>query len=143
MGFITWIVNRRKEAPADKPQPQPQENAKQMYAREAGREKANQKSINELPADQRSQVEEIKEKLDASTKHIAGNYQSLPQATQASGDSPEAAQQKMSGQNKAAPAQSPTSAQAGKTEKETPSRQPEKAPERPQSVPRHKPSWER
>ena len=57
MGFITWIVHRKKEPV--KPEAQRPENAKQMYAREAAQETAGRTPLDRLPAEQMAKVDKI------------------------------------------------------------------------------------
>lgn len=149
MPFLDFIHNRnasQQQSVAQTSQSQAPENAKQMYARQAAEEKANEKPIDRLPADQRVQVEAIKAKLEKATQHITKDAGSVAPAS--SDGSREAMRQNMTGQDKTAPALSPTSAQAGKTAGEkSPANEPaktqDKPTQRPQTMPRPRPSWER
>jgi len=154
MGFLGWIKNRSSQnhQPDSNRAPEPRpENAKRMYARQDGQERANLTPMDRMPPDQRAQVDAIKAKLEKATRHIDTNAPAPLPAAGESGGGHTAERQNMAGQEKTAPALSPTSAQAGKTPNENapvPSTEPpaktqDKAVSRPQTVPRPRPSWER
>ena len=144
MAFLDFIKygNATQQTAAN--QSQKPETAKEMYTRQAAQEKPALKPLDQLPADQRAQVDAIKARLEKATQHIDKGAQAPAPAD--AGGSREAVRQNMTGQDKTAPALSPTSAQAGQpaTEKSPQAKEPqEKAPARPQTLPRPRPSWER
>jgi hypothetical protein len=145
VAFLDFLKNRTQtqQPVAQKPQEQKPESAKEMYTRQSGQERAARNPIDRMPAEQREKVDAIKATLEKATQHRDGAVQ-MPAAEPEAMGNREAARQNMTGQDKAAPALSPTSGQAGTpaTEKESPANAPEK-PARPQSLPRPKPSWER
>jgi hypothetical protein len=152
MGFLSWIQNanaKRQRPVAEKPLTP--ENARQLYAREAAQEKSNRKPIDTMPPDQQTKVDKIKATLERATQHIDRNALTPSPAPADTTGGREAARQNMSGQEKTAPALSPTSSQAGKTAQEKspvlskipPAKTPDKAQSRPGTVPRPRPSWER
>ena len=149
MGFLGWITKRsagQQQSVAEKPQ-RP-ERAKEMYNRQEGLERANRTPLDRMPADQLAKVDAIKAKLEKATQHIDSNTLT-PSPAANKDDSREAARQNMTGQEKHAPALSPTSVHDGKTaheksplpSQESPSKTPDKV--RPQTVTRPQPSWER
>jgi hypothetical protein len=137
MGFITWIVNKRKEAPANNAQPQQRETAKQMYTREANTEDRNRNPL----------TPEIKAKAAQAVRGMHGQSEALLQAVKSpspeSGGSPSAHLQKQDGQEKAQAALSPTDGAKGKSGPEDQPKTPEKKPDPPRTLPRTPPSWER
>jgi len=154
MAFLDFI-NKRNASPqqsvARKTQDPKPESAKEMYTRQAAQEKAGPPAMERISAGDQAKVEAIKQKLESASRHISPAQSQAPIPADNSG-SREAMRQNMTGQEKAAPALSPTSAQAGKvTEKGGPApsqeraaKGPEKASERPQqTLPRRPPSWER
>ena len=140
MGFIDWINNRKASEPvAHETKP---ENAKKMYARLDAQERADLRPIDRLSPEQLAKVDAIKERLKHNALQMSGG-DFTPSADGTNGNR-EAERQKMTAQDKTAPALSPTSTQAGKTAPENaPRKRPEKPPARPQTVPRTRPSWER
>ena len=149
MGFLGWITKRNgpsQQTVAEKTQGP--ERAKEMYDRQAGLEKANLTPMDRMPPDQQAKVDKIKAALEKATRHIDSSAHVHAAAPVDGNGSREATRQNMTGQEKTAPALSPTSTQTGQpaTEK-TPSKQATttKAEERgrAQSMPRTRPSWER
>jgi hypothetical protein len=152
MGFLSWVKRsdsgRQQSLPETTKKP---ETAKEMYTRADARDQANRTPMDRMPAEQQLKVDAIKAKLEKATQHIDPNAQTPSPATGDGNGSREAMRQNMTGQEKAAAALSPTSAQAGKTPNENapaPSTEPpaktqDKAVSRPQTVPRPRPSWER
>jgi hypothetical protein len=136
--------NAPKQEPVDEKTHQQQpENAKTMYTRKAEQEKANLKRIDRLSPDQQIKLDAIKERFEKATQNI-GQKTNTPSPTDAGG-SPEVSRQNMTGQDRTAPALSPTNAHAGQpvTNKEkSPSPQTEKKAEH-KTLPRPQPSWER
>jgi len=153
MGFLGWIKSRnaaQQQPAANKPQEQKPETAKQMYSRVARQDKTAQKPLDQMPPDQQAKVEAIKEKLEKATQHIDKNAQAPAPAPADATGSCGAMRQNMRGQDKTAPALSPTSERAGQpaTGQTSSSRQPEKSSEKQaghaqKTVPRPSPSWER
>jgi hypothetical protein len=101
---------------------------------------------------EKSRARELGARLDKATQHLR---QSAPAQTPTPSDSasgPEPMRQRMTGQDREAPALSPTTAQMGQTAREqeagTPSQEqrpstPAKTQSRPQTIARTRPSWER
>ena len=154
MAFLDFIQNRNAAAQqpaANKPQPQTPETAKEMYSQQAAQETANRKPLEQMPPDQRAKVDAIKERLEKATQHIDKNAHSPAPASADSMGNREALRQNMTGQDKAAPALSPTDHQAGQTvqgnapapSNQSPSQTAEKSTSRSQTFPRPRPSWER
>ena len=142
MAFLDFLKNRQaaqQQPVANKPQA---ETAKQMYTREAARETTN--PVDRLPAGEKVKVDRIKAVMEKATRHVDRN--SLKPMPPDVAGTQEAMRHTMT--DKAAPALSPTSMQAGQREQgtpeapKTPAKTPEK-PVRPQTVPRPRPSWER
>jgi hypothetical protein len=104
-----------------------------------------------MPPEQQAKVDAIKETLAKATQHIDHRAATASPSPTGGNESPEAARQKMSRQDKAAPALSPTDASAGKTVSEKTQSGPEQSPKAPQNtqgqasptLPRPRPSWER
>jgi hypothetical protein len=153
MSFLDFIKNRNAspQQPAQKAQSQKPETAKEMYTRQAAQDRAAQQPMERMPADQQAKVEATKQRLESATRHVSPAESQAPIPADNSG-SREAMRQNMTGQEKVAPALSPTSAQVGKTsEKGVPApseergaKGPEKPSQRPQqTLPRRPPSWER
>ena len=139
MSFVDFIRNRaanQQAAAKDAQQPKP-DTAKQVE------EKA--KPLDRMPPEQQAKVEEIKARLQKATQHIDKSPAAPAPAPADGADSREAMRQKMTGQEKAAPALSPTSAQAGQPASETHSPSPTRqtVTKAPPTVPRRPPSWER
>ena len=138
MALLDFIKNRQTQPPAPKTQP---ETAKAMYAREASQEKASQPSPASLSPDQQAKVKEVQATMQKAS-HSLG--QTSPSASPTEGTAnPQPMVQRATNQDKAAPALSPTSAQAGvrSHEQEKPSPSPAKTPGK--TMPRPPPSWER
>jgi hypothetical protein len=154
MAFLDFIKNRMangQQADAPKPQQAKPETAKQMHTREAAQPTA-QKPMNQMPPEQLQKVSEIRARLEMATQH-AGPESPTRQASPT--DAPvtqEAMRQNMTGQDKTAPAMSPTNAHSGMTSVEsgaslrpapTP-KVPQKSTQKPQqTIARPRPSWER
>lgn len=134
MGFITWIVHRRKEAPANNAQP-PLENAKQKGTREAIEEERNRKPL----------TPEIKAQADEAVRGMRHQSEAISQAIRPaeSAASPAAHLQKQDGQEKVQAALSPTDGAKGKPVSVDKPKTPEKKTERPRTLPRTPPSWQR
>lgn len=155
MAFLDFIKNRNaspQQAVAEKSQSPKPETAQAMYKREAAQEKASLTPRDRMPPDQQAKVSEIKERFEKAM--APKNPNDAPSPAPAGGTaSPEAMRQNMTGQEKIAPALSPTGAHMGQTaaEKgaqaapnERPDRTPDKQPQRaPQTIARRPPSWER
>jgi len=141
MAFLDWIKNRRPQTQIAGTKPKP-ETAKEMYTRQAAQEKTN--PLDRIPADERAKLDAIKGTLERATQHQGRDVPTLAAPADAMGNR-EALRQNMAGQDKAAPALSPTTTQTGKraTEKGPSRKTPESTAQRPQTVPRPRPSWER
>ena len=120
--------------------------AKEMYARQTEQEKTNRKPMDQMPPEQQGKVEAIREKLQKATQHIQQNAPAQRGAPTESTTRPEPMRQNMVNQDKAAPALSPTTGQAGVTaegksaatpSQESSAKSQEKSAQRaPQTVPR-------
>jgi hypothetical protein len=155
LGFIDWIKNHQasKQQPlvASKLQDQKPETAKPAYARQAMQDKANEKPIEQIPQADKALARTVGERIDKATRQIQAP-RPTPAAPHDSASNPEPMRQTMMNQEKAAPALTPTSAQAGmpagdkeapSPSKEAPARTPEKPARAPQAWRRPRPSWER
>jgi hypothetical protein len=149
MGFTDWIKNRnasQQASVAENSQQQKPETAKEMYSREAAQEKANAKPIT---PEIKAQADRVTATMDKATQHMSQNSGAPSAAPSDGASSPQPMRQNMTGQDKTAPALSPTSAQRGQTEKDSPGKSnapaetQTKAADRAQTLPRPKPSWER
>jgi hypothetical protein len=156
MAFLDFVRNSgtgQEQSAAGNTQTQKPATAKEMYKQQAEQEKPGRKALNQMPPDQQAKVEAISAKLQKATQHIQQKNTVQPGAPSDSGASPEPMRQNMAGQDKAAPALSPTSMQAGITaaekgatapSQESSAKSPEKQALRArQTVPRRPPSWER
>src|SRR5580658_11228328 len=120
MAFLDFIKNRQQQSSGEQTQQQKPETAKEKYSREAVQEKANKKPLDQMPADQQAKAAAVKERMEKATQHMSQNS-AAPAAAPADGaSSPQPMRQNMTGQDKTAPALSPTSAQRGQTEKDSP-----------------------
>jgi hypothetical protein len=147
MAFLDFIRNRQEQS-ADQSQSQKPETAREMYTREAGQ--GAQRTVGELPEAAKEQAREIGARLDKATQHLRQDSAAPSPAPESTG-SPEPMRQRMMGQDNAAPALSPTSAQRGavahEQESPAPSREESQSiardSQRPQTIARPTPSWER
>jgi hypothetical protein len=155
MALLDFIKNRNagKQGPAtEKSHEQKPETAKEMYTRQA-QGNVSQKGLNDMPPEQRAKVEAVKSTLEKATQHIDRIAHIPPGGPTDNTGNRDALRQNMTGQDKAVPALSPTSAEAGQpaTDKSAsaPSNEPSaKTPEKSagrmqQTLPRPRPSWER
>jgi hypothetical protein len=151
VAFLDFIKNRQAQQPsaADQSEVQKPETAKEMDSREAVQDQGAPKPMQQMPPDQQAKVEQIKAKLQSATQHLGQDASSTSPAPADSTSSPQPMAQKMTNQDKAAPALSPTSAQAGisPSQENAPSQEtPAKTQEpsgRQQTMARTTPSWER
>jgi hypothetical protein len=157
MAFLDFINNKQGQRPAGEQQSQQQsqqqkpETAKQMYTREAAQDAASRKPEPQIPDAEKSKARELGGRIDTAAQDIKQNAPA--QAAEGGASSPEAQRQMMTGQDKVAPPQSPTSAQKGTpaTEKNAPapsqdasSQSKERSQEQTrQTIARRPPSWER
>jgi hypothetical protein len=146
--FLDFIKNRHSQQQGGEHQSQQQqpETAKQMYAREAGKEKAAAKSVSQISDEQKARVDKVGADLQKSIQ--TPGTENAPSSPTDSTDSAQPMRQPMMNQDKTAPTLSPTSAQAGAptTEQESasPSHDSQAATQnRPQTIARTTPSWER
>ena len=147
MAMLDFIKNRQSQQQQTAEQPKP-ETAKQMFTREAGEERANQKPL------------QLTEKQEASVKEANGLFRQAsdskeqvtptPAPSGGATDPQQPMVQPSMNQDKAAPDMSPTSAQAGGREKQqgvsvsdAPTPTPTPSPGRGPSPTRTLPSWER
>jgi hypothetical protein len=142
MPILDFIKNRQSQQQSTEQQPKP-ETAKEMYTREASQDKAAAKPVQQISADDKARVSEIRTDMQKATQSI-GPESPSPDPN-GGGTSPQAMRQNMSNQDKVAPALSPTSEQAGTSsiEQEPPAPSPSKTPDRSQTIARPQPSWER
>ena len=154
MALLDFIKNRnngQQQAAAENTQPQKAETAKEMYTREAAQDKANAKPLDTMPADQQAKALAVKERLEKATQHRESNAPAPSPTPSDSASSPQTGRQNMTGQDRAAPALSPTTEQAGKTKSEVPDKSAESPAKSPapssdrsqQTMARRPPSWER
>jgi hypothetical protein len=148
MSLLDFIKNRQTQQPAAEQQSQQQqpETAKQMYGREAVEEKAAAKPISQISNEQMARVDKVGADLQKSFQ--TPGAESAPSSPTDGTDSAQPMRQPMMNQDNAAPALSPTSAQAGMTATEQESTSPSqdsqaKSQSRPQTIARTTPSWER
>jgi hypothetical protein len=150
MAFLDFIRNRPEQSAEKSSQAQKPETAREMYAHQSEQGAPGQRSVSELPDGAKEQAREIGARLDRATQHLrqgSAAPSNIPENT----GSPEPLRQNMMGQDNAAPALSPTSAQRGTVEHEQESSAPsrEESPsaardsQRPQTIARPTPSWER
>jgi hypothetical protein len=150
MAFLDFIRNRQEQSADQSSQSQKPETAREMYSREAGQGAPGQRAVGELPESAREQAREIGARLDKATQHLRQDSAAPSPAPESTG-SPEPMRQSMMGQDNAAPALSPTSAQRGavahEQESPAPSREESQSiardSQRPQTIARPTPSWER
>jgi hypothetical protein len=123
-----------------------------MYSRQAEQERTSAKPMDRIAPDQRGRVDAVKADLQKATQTLGHDAASSAPAPADATTSPQPMAQKMVSQDKAAPALSPTSMQAGTraTEERTPAQSqnsqakaPDKSQQRPQTIARPAPSWER
>jgi hypothetical protein len=154
MAFFDFIQNRnasKQQSVANRPKTQTPETAKEMYSCQGAQQTANQKSLEQMPPDQRAKVNAIKERLEKATQHINKDAYARTAAPIDSMGNREAMRQNMTGQDNAAPALSPTDHRAAQTvqgnapaqSNDWPAKAPEKSTARAQTLPRPRPSWER
>lgn len=153
MALLDFINNRNatQQQPANKSQEQKPETAKEMYTRQAGQDRANEKPLHQMPPNEQAKLESIKATLEKATQHRDHGAHTPGSAQGDSAGNREAVRQNMTGQDKTAPALSPTSVQVGQTtgkdaqapSNESPTKTPDKTDGRAQTMPRPRPSWER
>src|SRR5579859_4501115 len=115
MAFLDFIKNREGQRPVAEQQSQQQkpENAREAHILKDAQDKAALKPVQQMPEADKSQARELGARLDKATQHIQQNTPALTSAPADSTSSPEPMRQNMTGQDKAAPDLSPTSAQLG------------------------------
>lgn len=140
MALLEFIKNRnasQQQSIANKSPEQKPETAKEMYSREAAREKAAERPIT---PEIKAQADRAMATIDKASQHL----QSQPAPAAPDGGTNAAQLQKQNHQEKAQEALSPTDSAAGKTAAQDKEKAPEKPVSRsPQTVPRPRPSWER
>jgi len=155
MGVRDWFSGTatQEQPSAQNPPRNEPATAKELYRQQAAQAGGDDKAMQRMPPAQQAKVEAIREKLQKATQYREPNTPAMAPTSADSPTSNEPMRQNMVSQDKAAPALSPTSAQAGKTApdksvatatKETPAKTQEKpVPRAPQTVGRRPPSWER
>jgi hypothetical protein len=155
MAFLDFIKYRQsgQQQPVDQSAQQPKpETAKEMYSRQAELERTGQKSVQQMPVAEKSQASALGARLDKATQHIQQNAPSQTPAPADGTSGPEPMRQNMTGQDKAAPNLSPTSAQMGQTANEKTAAAPSQGEtgntqqpgrQTSQTMARRPPSWER
>lgn len=120
MAFLSFIQNRHQQSSAAEPQSQSQVPAtiQQKVAQQAAQDKALRPSVEALPPETKAQAVEAAQRL----KHFEHQESGIspaptPRASETT-ERPEALRQAMTGQDKGAPAMSPTDGQMGKTGQE-------------------------
>jgi len=152
MSFLDFIRNRQAQQQQSASQPKP-ETAKEMYSREAAQDRASARPVDQIPHSQQEKVDGIKADLQQAMRGAnADAPQSAPVVAEGATGPQPMAQMSMN-QDKAAPALSPTSAQAGTrlSEQDAPAQSQEspsaktreRSQERQQTMARRPPSWER
>jgi|SRR5580658_6356126 hypothetical protein len=140
MALLDFMKNRnasQQQPVADKSQDLKLETAKEMYSREAAREKAAERPIT---PEIKAQADRVMATIDKASQYL--QPQSAPAAPD--GGTNAAQLQKQDHQEKARAALSPTDSAAGKTAAQDKEKAQEKPVSRsPQTVPRPRPSWER
>ena len=156
MAFLDFIKNRQEQQPVGEQQSQQQqpETAKQMYSREAVEAKAAEKPVAQIPESDKASARDIGSRVEQYSQDRAGNAFTGAPAPADSSAAPQAMRQDANGQDKSAPALSPTDGQVAKTalekapdspsqgsqEKEPSSQSPAHTPNPPQ---RDRGGWER
>jgi hypothetical protein len=140
MALLDFIKNRQTQQQSSAPEAKP-ETAKEMYARGSVQQKASEKSPASLSPDQQARVREVQATMSQATQ--SPDQSQSPASPSEGATNPQPMAQMATNQDKAAPALSPTTAQAGTRshEHENASPSPARTPER--TVPRPPPSWER
>jgi hypothetical protein len=138
MPILDFIKNRNSQQQSTEQQPK-LETAKEMYTREASQDKAAAKPVQQISADDKARVSEIRTDMQKATQQVGPESPSPDPG--GGGASPQAMRQNMSNQDKTAPSLSPTSEQMGKTSTDKEVAAPSQA--RQQTIARPSPSWER
>ena len=154
MALLDFIKNRQEQQPVSEQQSRQQqpETAKQMYTREAVEAKAAEKPVAQIPESDKASARDIGSRVEQYSQDRAGNGPTAAPAD--SSAAPQAMRQDANGQDKSAPALSPTDGQVAKTalekapdspsqgsqEKEPSSQSPSHTPNSPQ---RDRGGWER
>lgn len=145
MALLDFIKNRHSQQAAAEQQSQQQhpETAKQMYSREAGEEKTAAKPVRQISNEQMARVDKVGTDLQKAMQ-VRGT-ENVPSTPTEGTDNAQPMRQPMMNQDKAAPALSPTSAQAGThaTEQESTAPSQDKSQSRSRTIARTMPSWER
>lgn len=154
MSLLDFIKNRnasqQQSAEGKTPEQKP-ETAKAMYSREAAREKASQKPVESMSPEHQARAKAVGATLQKATQHIDRIAHVPPAGPADDAGNRGAVRQNQTGQDKTAPALSPTSAEVGRTAEgnapapspEPPAKTQEKPAGREQTLPRPRPSWER
>lgn len=145
MALLDFIKNRNQQT-SEAPE-QRTETYKQSKTREAELERANARPVDRVSPRQQAMMAEAQEQWRNATQQPEKSSAPSPAPADAA-TNPQPMVQKMENQDKAAPALSPTTIQAGarESEKEAPAPSAEsqqKSQERTQTIARPTPSWER
>ena len=153
MGILDFIRNRQssQQQTSEKTQEQSPSTAKEMYARQEAQEKKSQPAVEQISDQDKASAREAAERIKRVTERLEKVSPSHSAAPSEGTASPQPMRQKMMQQENAAPALSPTTAQAGATAKdatrpsnESAGKTTEQSEQRTrQTLPRRPPSWER
>lgn len=148
--FVEWIKNRGEQRPTAEQQSQQQpktEISQDVSTRQASQNLSAKEAVTRLPEDIRSDARQLGARISRAAENSRADAPALPQASAADATgNQQPMRQAMTGQDKPAPDQSPTSAQRGvrAEEVESPSvPSPTPAPSPQRTLPRPTPSWER
>jgi hypothetical protein len=153
MALLDFIKNRKQQPSTEQTQNQKPETAKQMYAREAAQDRANQKPEPQIADAEKVKAKELGARIDAVAQETQQKVPAQTPAPESGASSPEPQRQMMTAQDKVAPSLSPTTAQAGTPAAEqeknalakgSPAQSQQKSQEPPKpTIARRPPSWER
>jgi hypothetical protein len=153
MAFLDFINNRQGQRPAAEQQSQQQSQQQKPETTREMNVPQSQKSVAQIPDSEKSKARELGARIDTLAQNAQQKAPAQTQAPEGGASGPEPQRQMMTGQDKAAPALSPTSAQRGTpaTEKDAPapsqdtsSQSTERSQEQTrQTIARRPPSWER
>src|SRR5271157_4781042 len=101
MGFLDFIKNRQAQQSAAEQQPQQQkpENAREINARETAQQSVSAKQFENLGPEQRTKIAEAQALYRQGTQEPSQASSAPAPAPAESNESPEAARQKMTGQD--------------------------------------------
>jgi hypothetical protein len=153
MAILDFIKNRQAQQQSKDQAAQPKpETAREMYARQGEQERASSRPMDQMPPQQQAKVEEVKAEMQKATQHLDHQAPANAHAPADATANPQPMRQNMMAQDKAAPQQSPTSAQLGQTandksasapSREGQSQSQDSSQQRAKTMARTTPSWER